>query len=115
MGNCKHKTDAECAKKHQLLNKHEIEFIKEKFEKDKDKKSNARSKSRGQSRPPLEPKTSRSGIEYVVINEKKVPYCCTKYKGSGECHYEANTGKKCGFKHFNQAKYDELLAKLSAE
>ena len=35
MGNCKHKTDAECARKHQLLNKHEIEFIKEKFEKDK--------------------------------------------------------------------------------
>ena len=117
MGTCKHENDLDCGKKHQLMKKHEVDYIKEKFEKRKKKKGEgkgeSRSKSRGKSLTPE--KSKRLGIEWVKIGGRKVPYCCMKYKATGECDYEKNTGKKCGFDHFDPSKFDDLCAKLAAE
>ena len=117
MGTCKFENDIECGKKHQLLKKHEIEFIKEKFEKRKKKKGDSkgenRAKSRGKSLTPQ--RSAKLGIDWVQINGKKVPYCCMKFKSTGKCDYEERTGKKCGFLHCDQPKFDDLCVKLAAE
>ena len=73
-------------------------------------------KKREASQKKLQPKKSQKlGIDYVEVGGRKVPYCCMKFKGTGKCEYEANTGKKCGFKHLTQKEFDEYVTKLAAE
>ena len=39
----------------------------------------------------------------------------TRLKKTGKCDYEKNTGRKCGFDHLDEAKFEELSKKLASE
>ena len=115
LGKCKHENELDCGKKHIYMKKHEIDFLKEKWDRAKTKKKErdrSKSTTRSQSR---KPQKSKTGIDYVEINGKKKPWTCMTFLRSGKCDYEARTNNRCDFPHNDQAKYDELSRKLAAE
>ena len=120
LGTCKFATDLECSKKHQFLKKHEIEFLKG-LEEKRTKKKGERGEGKGKETSKGARASSRSanmqttakGLDWITLNRKKLPFCCTAFKNDGVCKYEKETGKTCSFKHYNPAEYDALCVKLA--
>ena len=76
-----------------LLKKHEIEFLESK--KGKKGKGKGKTKRDGTPKPrsaSREIMKSKSGIDWVDINGKKLPNCCMAFKAEGKCGYKERTG-----------------------
>ena len=79
-GRCKHAKDLECGKKHQLLKRHEIEFLKERYDKKGKKKGEGKGKKGDKSRARSKSvQKSKTGIGWLEVNGRKVPYCRMAY------------------------------------
>ena len=97
------KTDVECPKKHQFLRKHEIEFLRELEEKRTNKKKGEKGEGKGKGKAKgsrgrslsQQKETTAKGLDWILLNGKKLPFCCMAFKNDGVCKYETDTGKSC--------------------
>lgn len=60
-------------------------------------------------------KKRTSGIEWIEIEGKKVPYCCMAIKNEEKCDYETRAGKKCAFSNFKEEEFKKVNEKLAKE
>ena len=109
--------DAECPKKHHKLKRHEIEFLDGKIKKARERKGKGRGKGedRSKSRPKSETgRAPNSGVDWIMIKGKKVPYVCMAYM-KDKCDYEERTGKACQWAHMSKKEFESATQKLNQE
>ena len=86
---------------------------------DEKKKGKGQGKGKSRSRSKSDTGTTPGGIKWIEVGKtgekKKKPMCCMAFRKNGKCEYEATTGKKCGFDHWNDAEYAEVERKLNRE